>query len=419
MAFDDTWRWDEKAVERYEQISQAAALPYRDAIVGLHMMLDECGMLAYLTYMAPRLAEIRRVLKDTGSVYLHCDPTASHYLKLVMDAVFGKKAYRNEIVWPYPPGGAGPKAAFHRKHDTLFFYAKGPNNTFHRPYTPLTEKAIAKFTKVDADGRRYKEYRGKTRTYLDEVPGRPVPSVWGDIHSLGQTISKEKLPYPTQKPLALLERIIQASSDTDGLILDPFCGCGTTVDAANRLGRKWVGIDISPFAIDLVKDRRLKESRVQVHGVAVDVATAQAMASSQPFEFEKWAVSRVPGVVPNKVQVGDGGVDGRGFLLDRGGLVLSQVKGGKFSIDQLRAFLSVVEREKAAFGVFITVGKVTSPSAKREAAGAGKVKIGAKSYPKVQLWSIADHFDGREPNLPPLADPYTGKAMQRDILTGQ
>ena len=203
--------------------------------------------------------------------------------------------------------------------------------------------------------------------------------------------------------------------------MDPFCGCGTTVDAANRLGRRWVGIDISPFAIDLVKNRRLQDSRVQVHGVPIDVDTARTMARSAPFEFEKWAVSRIPGIAPNSKQVGDGGVDGRGRVYESTNghaLVLAQVKGGKFGLSQLRDFLYTVNREKAALGIYITLDKVTSRNAKAEAFAAGTFKMGARQYPKVQLWSIAEHFDDREPSLPALADPYTGKAMQRDILTG-
>ena len=432
MAFDDTWKWNDKAVERYEALSRAAAHPAHKAIVGLHTMLGGCGMLAYLTYMAQRLAEIRRVLKPTGSVYLHCDPTASHYLKVIMDAVFRARNFRNEIAWHYSGWNRKMKSHLDKRHDTVLFYGKTAAATFRtptRPWTSEEEYITNRRQKVHTDGKgeRYVLSDGgggkRVRRYLRDAMkyGAPLDDVW-DIPKINNSDKTEKLSYPTQKPLALLERIIQASSDADGLILDPFCGCGTTVDAANRLGRKWVGIDVSPFALDLIKKRRFKDSRIRVFGFPVNVATAQAMASSQPFEFERWAVNRIPGIAPNEVQVGDGGVDGRGFLFGHPSgesLVLAQVKGGKFSIDQLRAFLSVVEREKAAFGVFITVGKVTSPGAKREAAGAGKVKIGAKTYPKVQLWSIAEHFDDREPSLPALADPYTGKAMQRDILTGQ
>ncbi len=254
--------------------------------------------------------------------------------------------------------------------------------------------------------------------------GKPMPKgkTPDDVITMPSlnTMAKERLGYPTQKPTALLERIVEASSLEGDLVLDPFCGCGTTIDAASRLNRRWVGIDISPFAIDLVKNRRLQDNRIPVHGVPVDVETARTMATNAPFEFEKWAVSRIPGIAPNSKQVGDGGVDGRGRVYEATnghGLVLAQVKGGKFGLSQLRDFLHTIHREKAALGVYITLDKVTSRNAKAETSGAGFFQMGAKRYPKAQLWSIADHFDDREPRLPPLADPYTGNVMQKDLLT--
>ena len=228
--------------------------------------------------------------------------------------------------------------------------------------------------------------------------------------------AKERLGYPTQKPLSLLERIIEASSNHGDIVLDPFCGCGTTVEAARKLGRRFVGIDISHFAIDLVRNRRLKDARIPVHGVPVDMATAERMAHDEALEFEKWAVTRVPGMVPNDRQVGDGGIDGRGTLLS-GGLVLAQVKGGSFQLGQLRDFRHVMAREDAACGVFTTLRPVRSRNARTEAHSAGFLELGATRYPKTQLWSIADYFDHRPPVLPALADPYTGKAMQGDFVS--
>ena len=224
---------------------------------------DDMG--AFLCYMAVRLIAMRRVLRDDGSIYLHCDPTASHYLKELLDAIFGRKNFRNEIVWCYPPGGRAPKYGFHKKHDILLYYSKGEEPTFHHQYTPLDEKARAKFTKKDEKGRWYKEYRGRNRTYLDEVPGRPVPSWWTDIHSLGQTLSAEAVGYPTQKPLALLERIIQASSNEGDIVLDPFAGCATTCVAAERLKRQWVGIDIWERAHEVVVGRLGAEGFLSGH----------------------------------------------------------------------------------------------------------------------------------------------------------
>ena len=208
--------------------------------------------------MAIRLIECERVLKTTGSIYLHCDPTMSHYLKTTMDCIFGEENFRNEIVWCYPPGGKAPKYALHRKHDILLYYSVGTPK-FNPVFRPMTEYQKSKFTSIDERGRRYKEYRGKTRTYLDDLPGSPVPDWWNDIHSLGQTISKERIGYPTQKPLALLDRIIKASSNKGDVVLDPFCGCATTCVAAERAERKWIGIDVSKKAYDLVRDRLDKE----------------------------------------------------------------------------------------------------------------------------------------------------------------
>ncbi len=234
----------------------------RDELYSFLMGIRDYGNkynFCYLAYMAIRLIECHRILKDTGSLYLHCDPTMSHYLKILLDCVFGEKNFRNEIVWCYPPGGRAPKFGFHQKHDLIFYYSKSAAPRFHHQFRPLSDYQIGKFTKVDSEGRRFKEYRSKTRTYLDKMPGSPIPSWWTDISSLGQTISKERTGYPTQKPLALLERIIQASSKKGDLVLDPFCGCATTCIASEKLERKWVGIDISIKAYELVQERLKKE----------------------------------------------------------------------------------------------------------------------------------------------------------------
>ena len=262
-AFKDTWTLDDVDVEWINLIGQKHPELYR---VLLAAMTNSDK--SYLAYMAVRILEMRRILKPTGAIYLHCDSTMSHYLKLVLDAIFGRQNFRNEIVWCYPPGGRAPKYGFHKKHDIILYYSKGTEPTFYHQYTPLDEKARAKFTKVDENGRRYKEYRGR-RTYLDEVPGRPVPSWWTDIHSLGQTLSAEAVGYPTQKPLPLLERIIKASSekareDSNGgggqIGFDPFFGCATTLVAADRLPRQWAGVDISPKAAELVV-KRIKDQQ--------------------------------------------------------------------------------------------------------------------------------------------------------------
>ena len=243
---------------------------WRDAIQRaappLHALLDAIAALPhsehqarYCLYMAIRLLECRRLLAPAGALFLHCDPSASHYLKLALDAVFGATRFRNEIIWAYPPGGRGPKRAFHRKHDVILFYGKSAEaGAFRRPHTPLDESATQKFSKTDEHGRRYKQFpRG--RAYLDQSQGRPIPDWWTDIPSLGQTMGKESHGYPTQKPVALLERILQAASEEGDVVLDPFCGSATSCVAAERLGRRWVGIDISRQACDLALARLQRE----------------------------------------------------------------------------------------------------------------------------------------------------------------
>ncbi len=319
-------------------------------------------------------------------------------------------------MWCYPPGGKGPKYGFHRKQDTILFYRKSSVSVFNRPFRDLTEYQISKFTKVDSDGRRYKEYRGTSKTYLDEMKGSPVPSWWTDIHSLGQTISKERMGYPTQKPVRLLERIIKASSNKGDIVLDPFCGCGTTVEAAKSLDRQFIGIDISSFAIDLVRDKRLKDSSLPVYGIPYDLRSAEKLAGEKPFDFESWAITRLPGFVPNTKQVADGGIDGRAYLAEtpkdlQSKLALAQVKGGKFSLSGLRDFIGVTKRDQAALGCYVTLRPVRTKSAKMEMISTGKIQVGISSYPRMQIWSIKDYFDDRLPRLPTMNDPYTGKAM--------
>ena len=247
-AFDDTWKWDAAAAARLRRIQDDAGHPAYSAVAGLVHQLGNSGMLAYLTYMAERLVEIRRLLKQTGSVYLHCDPTASHYLKVVMDGIFSASNFRNEIVWSYRTGGIS-KRYWPRKHDVLLFYVKSDLYK-HRP---LQERVLYDKPFFNA------QFDEEGRPYADVY----VRDVWDDIKPI-INVSKERLGYPTQKPVALLERIIEASSDPGDMVLDPFCGCGTTVVAAENLGRRWAGIEISGFAIELIRERRLKEMGITV-----------------------------------------------------------------------------------------------------------------------------------------------------------
>ena len=308
-------------------------------------------------------------------MYLHCDPTASHYLKVLCDSVFGAAGFGNEIAWCYKGGGKS-ETAFGRKHDAILRYTVQPAGYV-----------------FNADSVRV-PYEGEGR-------GRMDASRWG---------------YPTQKPRALLERIIAASSNPGDVVLDPFCGCGTTVDAARRLKRRFLGIDVSAFAVDLVRDRRLRDPSVPVHGIPSDVESARRMAGDEPFQFETWAVAKL-GFACNSVQVGDGGIDGRAVLASApddhdSRACVAQVAGGRFQRGKWRDFRHVLERENAAVGVFVTVDPV--PAAVRaDAAGAGKLTVNGRSYPRLQAWSMVDHFGGHAADLPVLVDPYTGRAKEQ------
>ena len=401
MAFQDTWQWDETAVQRVQEIQNAVAHPANRSITGLNLILGPGRMLAYISYIAQRLAETRRILSSTGSIYLHCDPTASHYLKMLMDDIFGPNNFQNEFIWYYSGGGASTRR-WARKHDVILFYSKTNKWHFNADEVRVPYKWVEGQRRADGSERDYE--RGK------------LPDDVYEHHSL-MPWSSERLGYPTQKPLALLERIVKASSNEGDVILDPFCGCGTAIVAAANLNRRWIGIDISPIAIDVIRNRRLAPMGIQVdvRGIPTDIDGARRMARERPFDFEKWAITRIPGMVPNDVQVGDRGIDGRGKLFtnleDRSGIVLAQVKGGRFQASALRDFLGTIEREDASMGIFITLDRITSANARADAASKGILRLGAQEYPAVQLWSIRDYFDNRLPSLPTMADPFTGKEI--------
>ena len=440
-AFDDTWTWGDKAESRLAIYEGAGARAARRTILGLRDILGPSGMLAYLTYMALRLEEMKRLLKPTGSIFLHCDPTASHYLKVLMDGIFGS-GFRNEIVWCYK-SRPQPKKHYGRKHDTILFYAGSTAAQFYWKAVArgLSETTVKKYRLVDADGRRYRlQGRGITdspiksakdvspqweidapelvvRDYLDGKQGTTQEDWWADIPILNQN-ANERLGYPTQKPRSLLSRVIKGCSNEGDMILDPFCGCGTAVDVASRLHRRWAGIDISSFAIDLIRERRMEDPDIAVKGMPYDLRSAMKLAGDKPFEFESWAIMRMPGFVPNTVRVGDGGIDGRATLATKPAdhasrLALAQVKGGKFNLGQLRDFIHVTDREKAALGVYVTLNPVTSKGARVEAARARTVTVGAQQYGRIQFWPVSDYFDRRLPNLPTMTDPYTGRVLQQ------
>ena len=409
-AFRDTWKWDAAAVDRVQRITAAVAHPAYRAVHGLQHVLGGSGMLAYISYMAERLPELQRLLKPTGSIYLHCDPTASHYLKILMDGVFGADNFRNEIVWAYRTGGVSVRH-WPRKHDILLFYVK-TNAYLHHPPRERVIYDRPFFSQ---------QFNEQGQPYADVY----IRDVWdGDAVKPVINVSRERIGYPTQKPIALLERIIGASSGEGDLVLDPFCGGGTTVAAAAGLGRRWVGIDISPYAIDITQNERLAPLGIQanVEGIPQDLAGARRLARDNHQDFEAWAVTRIPGLAPNEIKVGDGGIDGRGRMqvkpADHGSpLVLAQVKGGRPAIDQVRAFMTAMERDNAAMGIFVTLDPFGERSgAWGETAGKGQIIVGAQSYPRVQLWSIAEYFDNRMPSIPTMLDPNTGRPVQGQMV---
>ena len=398
-AFTDIWHWDDEAAARFEMFAGAVSRPAHDVIVGLHRLLGECGMLAYLTYMAERLEQMHRLLKSTGSIYYHCDPTASHYLKLLMDGIFGGGNFRNEIVWNYSGWNAKLSQKFNSRHDTVLFYGNGKRsqfNSYSKPWKSESEYLKTRKQKlhVDSVGHKYVlSDRGggkRVKRYLKDALeyGRPVSDVW-EIPKLNNS-SKERVGYPTQKPLKLLDRILKASSNEGDVVLDPFCGCGTAIVSAQRLGRNRAGIDISSFAIDLIRDKRLKRIGVMAatKGIPYDLVSARKLSAESPFNFESWAIARIPGFAPNTKQVADGGIDGRATLTTKpddfdSRRALAQTKGGRFNLSNFRDFCHVIDREKAAIGCFITLDEVSSRAARAEAANCGRIRVSGYPYKRM------------------------------------
>ena len=448
-AYEDTWFWNAEAQQRVTELKRAST-PVGAAIRGLEEILGECGMLAYLSYMAQRLIELRRVLKETGSIYLHCDPTAGHYLKAVLDSVFGTQNFRNEIVWQRDPAGKGAKRISKQwpsNYDTILYYSKSKQWTYKQQYTDLNESQQKAYRHQDENGRYKAVQRGdysdksmenfrKERKIHTSASGKEYikyylkdakatfGSVWTDIYGFGtRTASRERTGLETQKPLDLLDRIILASSNPSDIVLDPFIGSGTTAVAAVGLNRCFIGIDIASYMLDLTQ-KRLGSHPVATFGVPQHLEDAARLVRENAFAFEKWAIERIPGLLANQVQVGDGGIDGKGrvaYPLEgvETDLVLAQVKGGDFKPNDLRAFHGVMASEEAALGIFITLQKVTGrqrQNAVAEAARLGMIQQGTAEFPRLQLWSIEEYYDDRFPMLPTLAHPFTGKALEGPLL---
>ena len=427
--------------------------------------LGDNDLLAYLAMMAPRLVELRRVLKTTGSIYLHCDPTASHYLKFLMDAVFGPENFRNEIIWKRSDPKGHAFTRYPSSHDLLLFYAKGPQPNWHTLYLPYRDEYLkSHYTQVEPEtGRRYRlsdclnpnpnrpnltyEWKGQLRVwrwtkekmqqlqdhgrllytrsgmpsykrYLDEMPGTPLTSVWVDIPPINSQ-AQERLPYPTQKPVALLERVINASSNEEDIILDPFCGCGTAIEAARKLDRRWIGIDITHLAIGLIKNR-LKdafgdgiEKTYKVTGEPTSLPDAQSLARDDPFPL---GLVEARSEAPKKGA--DKGIDGCLYFHDdmKGGQtkqVIFSVKAGHVTVSQIRDLRGVIEREKAQIGVLLAMEEPTKPM-RVEAAGAGFYDSpwGGR-YPRLQILTIEELLAGKGVDRPPHQGNVTFKKAPR------
>jgi DNA modification methylase len=411
LAFEDTWHWDLESRSTFDAMTSADQLNrggvfthVAKTLLGLRSFLGANDMMAYITMMAPRLLELRRVMKPTASIYLHCDPTASHYLKVLMDAVFGVENLRNEITWvrgTASGGKAGGKKCV-PNHDIILAYVMDRNSFFYnRQYIPYEEDYIAqRFKYVDDDGRRYRLQLDNRKQYLDESKGKPVSDVWSDVYPINP-MAREKLGYPTQKPEALLERIIYASSNEGDTVLDPFCGCGTTVAAAQKLNRRWIGIDITHLAIGLIKHRLFTaygdEAKYAVVGEPVDLSGAKALADANKHQFEYWALGLV-GARPDKPKKGsDRGIDGVLYFEPNGPngakeQIVISVKGGHVQASHVRDLRGVIEREKAQIGVLITLNPATRDM-QRDASEAGFYRPKSMyegEFPRIQILTIEE-----------------------------
>ncbi len=482
-AFDDTWHWNAAAEETYYELVTEAPDHVSKMIGAMREFIGTNEMMAYLVMMAIRLVELHRVLKPTGSLYLHCDPTASHYLKMILDTIFSIQNFRNEIVWQR----SLPKGLTSRRlpasHDIIFSYQKSERVTWNNdemfvPYDPNDLKAsiATKYRYKDQNGRLYRldnlinpnpdrpnltyEFLGVNRVwrwtkermeeaykkglivqtkpgivpqlkrYLDEQRGMPITDVWTDIPPINSQ-AKERLGYPTQKPLALLERIISASSNPGDIVLDPFCGCGTAIVAAEKLGRKWAGVDITHLSIALQKYRlqeAFPDANFEVKGEPETIGAARFLAEQDRFQFEWWALSLVkarPGKATQGSKKGkkgaDKGIDGVITFIDtakgKPKRVLVQVKSGKVSSRDIRDLVGTVEREKAAMGVFITLEEPTKPMT-QEAVSAGFYESPGwqKKYPKIQILTIKELLGDASIQMPPAWGTF--KQAQREEREG-
>lgn len=460
-AFEDTWKWGPPAEIALDEAILAGPPPLAEMLKALRQVLGPSNMLAYLSMMAVRLVELHRVLKSTGSLFLHCDPTASHYIKLILDHIFSPKNFRNEIIWERSQPKGHTKRRFSRCHDSIFFYSKSEKSVFNPPYKEHDPAYLEKFYRfVEPEtGRRYtladltnphKERPNLTyefppgsgtvrvwrwtrermlqaweegrviipapdgvarfKRYLDEMAGTPIKDVWYDIEHLHGS-SREHLGYPTQKPEALLERIIRAGSHEGDVVLDPFCGCGTAVVVAERLKRRWIGIDVTYLAIDLIR-QRLKDSfgpelaPYEEIGITRDLPSATRLFQLNPFQFECWALASVGARSAREKRGADRGIDGVMHLRDEYSgeykKIILQVKGGHVTVSQIRDLKGVLDREKAEIGVFLSLKRPTRQM-REEAAAADPLidpQFPEHRFPRLQLLTIEDIFNGKKVAFP-------------------
>jgi len=478
-AFTDTWQWSERAYDEFCQTCSKPALV--ELVQGFVRTLGRNDLTAYLVMMAPRLVELHRVLKPTGSLYLHCDPTASHYLKVMLDVIFGARNFRNEIVWKRTGAHGGAKR-WGPVHDIILFYTKSDQYLWNRVYEPLDRDYIEGFYRYTDERGRYqlvsltgagvtkgdsgKPWRGvdptqvgrhwavpqsiveqlvgkeraqqmsvqekldlldsagyivwpargrvpRYKRYLEMSEGNPIQDVITDIQPIGAH-ARERLGYPTQKPLALLERILQASSNEGDIVLDPFCGCGTAIVAAQKLNRRWIGIDITHLAIALIKYRLsdmfdLKEGEdYRVVGEPTTVAEARALAQQDRDEFQKWAIGLIPRARPYQDKKGkDTGIDGVLFFKDDlkdPKRALIQVKSGRVSVKDIRDFRGVLEREGATLGLFVTLEPPTRDMVQEaEQAGFYTTPLGNLRIPRLQIRTVEELLAGKGFEIPSAA----------------
>jgi len=460
-AFEDTWTWSMEAELALEaMIVEGGQVSL--AMQAFRKLLGTSNMMAYLAMMAPRLVELRRVLTPAGSIYLHCDPTASHYLKLLMDAVFGAENFRNEIIWKRTTAHSSAKR-FAPIHDVIMYYARTAPPLWNEPREAYEEEYLDRYYKYDdGDGRLYwrdnlcaagtrrgssgQSWRGfdpaakgmhwkfKTETldeldaarriywpkggqgwpqykrHRDELKGKAVADIWTDIDRINP-VGHERLGYPTQKPLALLERIITASSNEGDVVLDPFCGCGTAIDAAQKLGRRWLGIDVTYLAIALIR-RRLRDAygesvdeAYEVIGEPASVEDAKVLAAADPYQFQWWALDQVHARGVERKKGADKGIDGRiyfheGDSSDVKQIIIS-VKAGHTGRAHVHELRGVVDREEAVIGVLISMQETTRPM-REEAATAGFYTSPWGKHPRLQLLTVDDLLGGKGIDCPPL-----------------